>query len=975
MKYPDFLQKTPWTLVAIFLLLSLGITLAGYLYYIEQKEHFKKEKGQELSAIADLKVNQIVNWRRERMGDANLVLGNSMIGSRIQQFLSRESTPAIKEEIQTWISALKHNQYDNILLLDLKGTVRFSVPKLEKEIGPYARQLALEAVKTKMAILSDLYQSKISEAVRLSLLVPILARKGSSVQTVGVLLIRIDPYRFLYPFIRSWPIASRTGESILFCRQGEEFVFLNELRHYRESALSFRLSTGDRRSSGLWSVYQGGGVVEDLDYGGKPVLLAGRSIPDSPWFLIAKEDAEEVYAPLKERAWMVALLIILMILAAGVSLGLIWRHQRSVYYRNQYQGELERQALTQHYLYLTRYANDIILLTDQGHQIIEANDRALSTYGYSMEEIMGLKPKDLRSLESQKQYEQDITHLEEQEGMIFETVHRRKDGTEFPVEISFRSMDIEGVKYHQAIIRDITNRKKAESALANEKERLAVTLRSIGDGVITTGINGNIILINRIAEELTGWFQEEAAGRPLDDCFHIINERTRERRENPVEKVINTGGIVELANGTVLISKDQRERIIADSGAPIRDQKGEILGVVLVFRDITEKIRLEEELAKAEKLESIGILAGGIAHDFNNILTAIMGNLSLAKMMLPSEDQVFERLSEAEKATLRAKDLTQQLLTFSKGGAPVKKIASIADVIKESALFGLRGSKSRCEFNLGADLWPVEIDVGQISQVIQNLVMNADQAMLNGGSIQIKAQNCTSDPKTSDLAEKFIKISICDEGKGIPSDILPKIFDPYFTTKSKGSGLGLATVYSIINRHDGNITVESKVGQGTCFNIYLPAVPGPWKKQAVLAQKTLPGSGKILVMDDDPLVNQVITDILGKLGYKVEIAYDGREALGKYKSAKNSGTPFDAVIMDLTIPGGLGGKETIEKLLKIDPRVKAIVSSGYSGDPVLSEFEKYGFKGRVTKPFSIAALSETLYQVLNPQGPGGQHEA
>ncbi|MBI5602022.1 MAG: PAS domain S-box protein, partial [Deltaproteobacteria bacterium] len=601
MKDPKFSQKIPWSLILIFLLLSLGITLAGYLYYIEQKGHFKREKGEELSAIADLKVNQIINWRRERMGDAALVLGNSTIGRRVQRFLSGDSNPEIKEEIQAWISSLQHNQYDNILLLDLKGRVRYFVPKKEKEIGPDARQLTLEAVKTKKAILSDLYQSKISEALRLSLLVPILNREGSTLQPVGVLLLRIDPYRFLYPFIRSWPTASRTGESILFCRQGEEFVFLNELRHYRESALSFRLSTGDRRSSGLWAVYQGRGVVEDLDYGGKPVLLAGRSIPDSPWFLITKEDAEEVYAPLKERAWMVALLIILMILAAGVSLGLIWRHQRSVYYRNQYQGELERQALTQHYLYLTKYANDIILLTDQDHQIIEVNDRALSAYGYSKEEFLGLKAKEMRSLNSKLLYEQQLEQFEDHKGMIYETIHRRKDGTEFPVEISFRSMDIEGVKYHQAIIRDITERKKAESALANEKERLAVTLRSIGDGVITTDLKGNIVLINRIAEELTGWSQKETAGRPLEECFYIINERTRERRENPVEKVIKTGGIVELANGTVLISKDQRERIIADSGAPIRDQKGEILGVVLVFRDITEKIKLEEELAKAEK--------------------------------------------------------------------------------------------------------------------------------------------------------------------------------------------------------------------------------------------------------------------------------------------------------------------------------------------------------------------------------------
>ncbi|MBI5602026.1 MAG: response regulator, partial [Deltaproteobacteria bacterium] len=210
---------------------------------------------------------------------------------------------------------------------------------------------------------------------------------------------------------------------------------------------------------------------------------------------------------------------------------------------------------------------------------------------------------------------------------------------------------------------------------------------------------------------------------------------------------------------------------------------------------------------------------------------------------------------------------------------------------------------------------------------------------------------------------------------GIPSDILPKIFDPYFTTKPKGSGLGLATVYSIIHRHDGRISVESEADRGTLFIIHLPAATGPWKEQSAAAEKTLSGFGKILVMDDDPLVNQVITQILDKLGYKVEITFDGREALEKYKSAKNSGTPFDAVIMDLTIPGGIGGKRAIKKLLEIDPQVKAIVSSGYSGDPVLSEFEKYGFKGRVTKPFSIAALSETLYQVLNPQGPGGRHEA
>jgi CheY-like chemotaxis protein len=382
---------------------------------------------------------------------------------------------------------------------------------------------------------------------------------------------------------------------------------------------------------------------------------------------------------------------------------------------------------------------------------------------------------------------------------------------------------------------------------------------------------------------------------------------------------------------------------------------------------------MEQELQKIQKLESIGILAGGIAHDFNNILTAILGNISLAKMEANPKDEIYERLVEAEKASLQAKNLTQQLLTFSKGGAPIKKTESITEVIKDSAEFALRGSNVKCEFFIPNDIWPVEVDKGQISQVISNLIINADQAMPEGGIIKVRVENvapvgavrpCQPVAELPIKDGKYVKIEIEDDGIGIPKEHLPKIFDPYFTTKQKGSGLGLATSYSIIKRHDGYIAVESELGVGTTFYIYLPASSKQILTKKDAEERLILSKGRILVMDDEEVVRDVAGIMLKRIGYDVEFADDGAEALELYKKAEESGQPFDAVIVDLTIQGGMGGEQMIKKLLEIDPNVKAIVSSGYSTDAIMSNFKQYGFSGVVTKPYRIAELSETLYKVL-----------
>ena len=516
-------------------------------------------------------------------------------------------------------------------------------------------------------------------------------------------------------------------------------------------------------------------------------------------------------------------------------------------------------------------------------------------------------------------------------------------------------------------------RKRFEEDLNAEKERLAVTLRSIGDGFIAADTDGNVAIINNVAERLTGWRQDQIVGKPLVEIFNILNERTRKPCSTMLDRIVETGSVVGTANHAIVVSREGVERLIEISAAPIRDKTNRKLGTVLVFRDITEKEHLEAERRKAEKLESLGVAAGGIAHDFNNLLTAIIGNLSLSLITLPPDDEMYERLGAAKKASLRAQELAQQLLTFAKGGAPIKKTASIGQLIQDTVTFSIRGSSIRSDFEMPEDLWPVEVDSGQISQVVNNLAINAEQAMPSGGILRVKSENFFLAEENAALSPlrvgKYVKITVKDEGIGIPEEYLKKIFDPYFTTKPKGSGLGLATSYSIVKNHDGLITVESKVGLGSIFSIYLPATD---KQVAFERGRSEPakGKGRILALDDEEAICELVKAALTPLGYDVTTVQDGLSAIAAYKDAMDADRKFDAVISDLTIPGGMGGAECIKRLVEMDPSVRAIVSSGYAMDPVMSRYREYGFCACIAKPYEVSDLGHVVHDVLESKNSG-----
>ena len=534
-----------------------------------------------------------------------------------------------------------------------------------------------------------------------------------------------------------------------------------------------------------------------------------------------------------------------------------------------------------------------------------------------------------------------------------------------------RKQEVEGLTSEKdrltgdmTVIRETAERDRTryEEAIAAEQELLAVTLRSIREGCISVDNDGKVITLNPVAESLTGWTQQEAANRPLSEILQLTS-----LRGNRTLDISRLAEKVRLGDSQALVlARDGTQRRVEISSAPICARKDTQLGIVLVLRDVTEKQFLEEERYKAEKLESLSVAAGGIAHDFNNLLTAVIGNLSLS--LMGDEENTRDRIEASKNAATRAQDLARQLLTFAKGGAPVKRVSSLRHIVLDTIDFSLSGTNIRPSIILPEDLWPGDVDAGQISQVIHNLVINALQAMESGGALYVRGENLILDSETAPPTlepGRYVRLTIRDEGPGIPEEILKKIFDPYFTTKPKGSGLGLATSYSIVKNHEGYICAESRPGKGATFHIYLPASENEIEPEAERVTTRVEQHGKILVLDDEEVICELITYTLSALGYEVVASRDGKTTLRLYKEAMEAGEPFKLVIMDLTVPGGMGGRETMRELKKLDPKAKALVSSGYTMDPTMCNFKEYGFCGSIEKPFDLVQLEQAVQKALS----------
>ncbi|GJL59326.1 MAG: hypothetical protein NPIRA03_21830 [Nitrospirales bacterium] len=622
-------------------------------------------------------------------------------------------------------------------------------------------------------------------------------------------------------------------------------------------------------------------------------------------------------------------------------------------------------------------AHEGIISADLHGTIVSWNPAAESIFGYQPDEVLGHSIMTLLEEGYRDMYRKGLGDISYGRSSNFplqqplELTGIRKNGESFPLEISSTSWKVGMDTHYGFILRDISDRKRLEQALIAEKDRLVTTLQSVAEGIVTTDREGRISFLNPLAEQITEWTTQEALHRPFREIFRLTGDHQINDDEPSLQFSSRTLVLSELDTPHQLLTKHGRQRKITLREGPIRDHSGHLVGTVIVFRDITDQSRHQEEQQRLSKLNSLGVLAGGLAHDFNNILTTILGNVFVAKLRMVSNDPLTQNLEQAEQACLRAKELTQQLLTFAKGGTPIKTSIALGDLLRKSTIFALSGSSISCHFDIPDDIWPVDADPGQIRQVFQNITLNARQAMPHGGHLSITVENVglkdpASLPSSSLIPGNYVRVSFEDQGNGIEARQLPNIFDPYYTTKPGASGLGLATAHSIIQQHHGHISVTSTVGIGTTFSVYIPSTHVTPESGAQFIP-TIPQKcqERVLVMDDEHSIRRMVEDALTQFGYDVVGVPDGQTAIEMFSKALADGNKFEVVILDLTIPGAMGGVKAIQHLRKLDPHVKAIVTSGYSDDPIMCDFQSHGFQGILIKPYKIFDLAKTLESMFS----------
>ncbi|MCK4839515.1 MAG: PAS domain S-box protein [Desulfobulbaceae bacterium] len=651
----------------------------------------------------------------------------------------------------------------------------------------------------------------------------------------------------------------------------------------------------------------------EYEYDNKIWLASYRPIKSTGWGIIVQQPVADIYGPVEKnmalinRFFMASFALCIFILVVGI-----------------------RYTLTP----LTELARSIT----KGNPLPPGRKYARDEVGQLAGMFHELFNKLRQSLEAQ---EKSSAELWEYKDHLEELVKERT--TELQLESS--------------------DREQAEKALQASEEKLSLIVAQSPLAIISWDINFNVTSWNPAAEKIFGHSSKDALSKHAD---FIVPLTARKQVDKIWQNLLQMSGGTRSTNENV--NQEDRTILCDWYNTPLLDSSNEIIGVLSIVDDVTQKAQMEKVLLKVKKLESLGMLAGGIAHDFNNILTGILGNINLCLFDKNIGDENRQRLMRAEKASQRATALTQQLLTFAKGDAPVKEVASLADVIIDSAGFVLHGDTVVCRYDITEDLWLVDIDKDQISRVIQNIVINASHSMLNGGIINIHCENFKNvAPGALPLPcdREFVKITINDSGIGMPTDVLDKIFDPYFTTKQEGSGLGLAISHSIITKHDGHISVESEPDQGTTFTIYLPAASREMRPENADQQADiqLTKKARVMVMDDDETVRDIAEAMLTEMGHETLIALDGSEAVRMYVEAAGTTEPVDIIIMDLTIPGGMGGEEAVQKILAFDPEAKVIVSSGYANNSIMASYKKYGFCGAIRKPYKLDELARVISKV------------
>jgi PAS domain S-box-containing protein len=822
---------TPWALIALFFVISISVIAVGFLYHNNQKKTLLSEKQLELSAISDLKIRQISQWRGERIGDGAFLGENILMVRKFSELLKNPTNETLRDDILQTLKSLTANfDYKNALLFDPIGNVRLAYPNQDNLVGDHLKPLLPEIIKHRKVVLSDLHRANLVSFVHLDLIVPLIDRSMNDTLILGLLALRIDPKKILFPLIQSWPTQSKSAETLLLRRDGDEIVYLNQLRHLKNTELILKKPVSTEKLPTAMAIRGITGTIDGIDYRNVPVVAAMKKIPGTLWFMVAKIDRDEVFSVLNEQMRMVNIILVLFILSIGLFLGFIWWNQRVRFYREKYETELNRLALVKHFDYILKFANDIILLIDEDLNIVEANDRALESYMYTRDEFIGMKLEKIRAPETLSQLSEQIKNINENESATFETFHRRKDNTIFPVEISSRVVNIEGSKYYQSIGRDITERKSVENTLKESEEKFRKIFEESPFSMVMTGKDFGIIRANFSFCKMIGYQEEELKSFTFRSFTHPDNINGDEI------------SLIRLIACEIPIYHTEKRYICKDGSiiwgsttvSIIHNNKGEVQFFLAMVEDITSRKKVQTELIAAkEKAEESDRLKtaflNNVSHEIRTPMNAIIGFSAL--------------LNEPDINELERQQYID--IIFQSGSQLLCIINDIVDVaniesgqvrinVKETNLnsslrslneqFSYNEKQNHVAINLKTVLSDEEAmvltDRTKLIQILSNLINNATK-FTNKGQIDFGYV----------LKDNFLEFFVRDTGIGITPDHITKIFDRFYQVDRtvsrhyRGTGLGLSICKAYVELLGGSIRVESEPGKGTLFVFTIPYLP------------------------------------------------------------------------------------------------------------------------------------------------------
>jgi PAS domain S-box-containing protein len=827
------LQKpaTSWPLIILFLVIMLSVVITGIVYYNYQKDNLLMEKQQELSTISDLKIRQITQWRFERLSDGKFLLDNIMMVDDISDLLSFKTEKPSDEPIHRILKSLTENfDYKSAILIDKNGNTKIAFPEKDTLTDDNLRLLLPEIAKGRKVVMTDLQISNSVNFAHLDLIVPVISRNIKDTTVQGFLILRIDPAKVLYPLIKSWPTASKSAESLIVRKEGDEIIYLNELRHLRKTELTMKKSVTEKELPAAMAFRGIKGTISGVDYRGVGVVASMKKIPGTQWYMIAKIDREEVFSVLNSQMRLVVIVLVLFVATIGLFLGFLIWNQRVLFYREKYEDELNRLALFKHFDYILKFANDIIFLLDRDLNIVEANDRALEAYMFTRNEMIGMSLKSIQAPETLSEIQGQIETVYESGSATFETIHRRRDDSSFPVEVSSRIVNIEGTKYFQTIGRDITERKQAEETLRESEMRFRKIFEDSPFPMVITGKDFGIIRANASFCGMTGYREEDLRLLSLSDLEH-----PEDSGDDPVNLMRLIAGDIPVYHNEKRYRKNDGSVIIGSSTISIiRNNRDEVQFFIGMVEDITQKKKAEQELisAKLKAEESDRLKTAflhNVSHEIRTPMNAIIGFSSLL-----NEQDLKE--SDRQQYIEIIFQSSNQLLSIINDIVDVANIESgqVKVNIKRTDLnLSLRNLDEQFSFSEKQYKVPINLSTGlpdekaviftdstKLIQIISNLINN---------SIKFTRQGNIDFGYT--LKEDNLEFFVKDTGIGIPQESISRIFDRFYQvdkTVSRqfgGTGLGLSICKAYVQLLGGNIDVTSAPEKGTSFIFTIPYSP------------------------------------------------------------------------------------------------------------------------------------------------------